>query len=87
MGVLSLPAHLSARRLAAPSGTSDLMRTFVLQLGTCGALRTRREALLLLESMVNANELVDVASFHAHVTANPDVERVFVNRLGIALKW
>ncbi|KAJ1560753.1 hypothetical protein HK405_006071 [Cladochytrium tenue] len=48
--------------------------------------RRLREALLLLllASMVNADEPVDAASFHAHVTAKLDVELVFVNRLGVA---
>ncbi|KAJ1566217.1 hypothetical protein HK405_010719, partial [Cladochytrium tenue] len=54
------------------AGTPDLVP---LVLRTCGIPRTQREALLLLlVSMINADEPVDAAGFHTHATANPDVE-------------
>ncbi|KAJ1559302.1 hypothetical protein HK405_011184, partial [Cladochytrium tenue] len=56
---------------ARVAGTPDLVP---LVLRTCGTPRTQREALLLLASMVNADEPVDATGFHTHATANPDVE-------------
>ncbi|KAJ1559301.1 hypothetical protein HK405_011183, partial [Cladochytrium tenue] len=59
----------------APGNKSEDLVPLALRI--CGAACTRREALLLLlASMLNPKEPVNAVGFHAHVTANPDVEQV-----------
>ncbi|KAJ1539178.1 hypothetical protein HK405_013115, partial [Cladochytrium tenue] len=95
---LAAPAAANATAVPSPLQDLDSDRTGALAgcgigqhepaLQTCGAPRTQHEPLvLLLASIVNANEPVNAAGIHTHVMTNSDLERVFVDGLHVALTW
>ncbi|KAI9355934.1 ankyrin repeat-containing domain protein [Zopfochytrium polystomum] len=100
-GIISPETHPSALRFAVESGNMDLLRTLILQLNyvaspdlvplclrTCGPPRIHREALLLLlASMVNADDSIDATAFNTHIVTNKEVEKAFVQGMGIAPTW